>query len=262
MQHRVRSPTGQSLQKQIRRVTAAPLLRWRQRRSGGLFGGTYRDGLNLYAYVGNNPVNRADPSGMVEDGITVTGRRPCDLIPDEIVVCGDTEPVDFTAVNSFGRGWARNSLFGSRGDLAPGAGVGGESEAAQEQEEPCRAASKESGTILFGAFSGTFAEVIGLTGDVGWFKNLSTGTTGYFATFGVVSGAQVNGGIQSGTYSSMAGFEGLSFVASGSLPGLSGSVAGNASGVGGSATAGGTAGIGASAGATYTVIFLCSVGGQ
>jgi RHS repeat-associated protein len=39
----------------------------------------YADSLNLYAYVGNNPVNRSDPTGMQsEDAIVITARRSYD----------------------------------------------------------------------------------------------------------------------------------------------------------------------------------------
>ncbi len=36
----------------------------------------YGDGMNMYAYVGGDPVNATDPSGMLSDEIVVTGSRP------------------------------------------------------------------------------------------------------------------------------------------------------------------------------------------
>jgi RHS repeat-associated protein len=47
----------------------------------------YGDGMNMYAYVGGDPVNKVDPSGMGGDDIVVTGRRyrpdrPQETTPD------------------------------------------------------------------------------------------------------------------------------------------------------------------------------------
>jgi uncharacterized protein RhaS with RHS repeats len=35
----------------------------------------YGDGLNMYAYVGNNPVNRSDPSGTCGSFWTTVGQN-------------------------------------------------------------------------------------------------------------------------------------------------------------------------------------------
>ncbi len=43
----------------------------------------YKAGLNLYTYVGNNPINRKDPRGLFSDIICCTGRQKSMLQEDE-----------------------------------------------------------------------------------------------------------------------------------------------------------------------------------
>jgi RHS repeat-associated protein len=62
----------------------------------------YEDGVNLYAYVGGDPVNGRDPSGLTEE----------DLLTPEIVVTGSRERGIGAGGNSFSRGRDRQDGFG------------------------------------------------------------------------------------------------------------------------------------------------------
>jgi RHS repeat-associated protein len=75
----------------------------------------YADGLNMYGYVGGDPVNGTDPSGLSECDASIQGTEcpPKEEPPnDEIIVWGQ----------NFMRGFQSTGVFGGRA-LPPGVGV-------------------------------------------------------------------------------------------------------------------------------------------
>ncbi|MDZ4306527.1 hypothetical protein [Allopontixanthobacter sp.] len=103
----------------------------------------------------------------------------------------------------------------------------------------------------------------GLTGSVGVFRNLKTGTTGRFVTVGAVIGIESGGTITGGHFESLASLAGAAQLNSLTIGFLNGSASFNLDGnfigydVGLSSP-----GVGASSGVTKTSISNCVLGGQ
>lgn len=204
-------------------------------------------GINIYAYAGDDSVNRFDPRGL-EAAIVITAQLP-------IIVTGQRcEGVCNSGFPDFRIDFSGQQLYAER---TGGGGGGGEA-----TQNTCAVAAAEPGQIAYVGVSGTFAEGFGGSGGVGKFTNLQTGTTGYYYTVGVSAGEEVAESGVGGVAGSMSAFLGVGVSATAALGGLSGSVSVGSSPIPNGASAGGAVGEGAAATVSYTQVFNCTLGHQ
>jgi len=165
----------------------------------------YGDGLNWYNYVGSDPINKTDPSGLaVDPGCYGNGPVHFDattgsLVPnnDDILVCKrnglvyDPFPDGYNAVKPDDR-----AGYGS----IPAAAL--QKNVAAKNDPKCNLALSQDGQISYEATAGALIVGGGITGSRGTFINLDTGTTGSFFSVGGgvgldIGAAQVAGKVYS-----------------------------------------------------------------
>jgi RHS repeat-associated protein len=86
----------------------------------------YDDGMNIYAYVGNDPINGTDSSGLAvdEEEIIVVGSRPNNLTGKDPIIAGTCAacialPAGFLSIDG-----GRGTITGNLGALLGGVGNG------------------------------------------------------------------------------------------------------------------------------------------
>jgi hypothetical protein len=138
----------------------------------------------------------------------------------------------------------------------------------QQPRDACSVAVTEKGKIVTAQVSATFVAAIGLTGSVGHFTNLETGTTGYFFTGGAGAGLDVGAEYGGSAYRNLASLVGYNYTVNVSATvgvGLAGSAHFSMPGdkfVGGSGGVSLGAEAGASGSMTQTGLFWCTLGGK
>ena len=215
--------------------------------------------MNWYNYVGSDPVNFSDPSGLIEIclPITVAG-RPSEWSekgggttygPRTMQHCQDipTPGLDGDQLGIMNLDW-------SLSDITVNA-------------DPCAVALTEPGHIKTLQLSGSAIALLGLTGALGKFWNSDTGTTGYFFSAGGGVGGDIGASFSGSDYNNLVSFNGFNEnvnvglsipfgVAWSRHDDLSGNRVGNSFGpsIGAKASL--------SATLTETNLFLCKLGGK
>ena len=178
----------------------------------------YGDGMNLYNYVGSDPVNATDPSGLFVDGPIVV-RGGCGSFCQSFS--------GRYAIQSFFDQWRGSNQFDfNDSDSIVVTGVRPKKSKVKASVSPipsvlpqktppfsspdCASAFKEGGEIDVVGITGTATLAVGWTATRGTWINRSTGTTGKFTTVGFTAGVGVGLNVGEMTYSSLGAFSGPS----------------------------------------------------
>jgi RHS repeat-associated protein len=179
----------------------------------------YGDGVNLYAYVGGDPINFNDPSGLTTDTLDLLRKIKLDgsgsgssNSGSELLVCaggprGGNGCEQIRSVELFNVGGRGNGRGGERND---GGGAPGTPPAPPEPPAPdmpksmCQRAIEQQGVAEIAFTSGTLIVGGGITGSIGTFRKLRTGTTGRFFSLGGGAGADIGASVSTGRISSVA----------------------------------------------------------
>ncbi|WP_125471538.1 RHS repeat-associated core domain-containing protein [Sphingomonas sp. FARSPH] len=234
----------------------------------------YGDGMNWYNYVGGDPINAIDPSGLIHQECTYPvvfyinsdGDYQNYNLPQ---VCSWVlDPSDWYRYQqpTWGPGYAPSF---------PGGGGGGGSGRPQAPSAPapsmpqrnvapkpplteCEKVRNEPGGVVVVYGEGSAFAGLGVTGSVGVFYNISSGSGGFFYAGGSCEGYDLSAGMRGGYYRSAKDLFGVNANVSGSVPGFTGSLNFSTDKrlVGGSV--GPSAGAGGSASVTNTGFFGCN----
>jgi RHS repeat-associated protein len=149
----------------------------------------YDGGMNWYNYVGGDPVNFVDPKGLqcypVDGGGYTTSDDENGTVVHKIrlTIC-------------FNGGSGSTPSGGVRG-----AGSGGAEPATPQKTQPkkpttCDRVADQPGAIVVVLLTGSAYAGYGGTAAAGVFKNISTGSGGFFHTLGGGAGYELGGGLQ------------------------------------------------------------------
>jgi RHS repeat-associated protein len=167
----------------------------------------YGDGMNWYNYVGGDPLNFADPTGL----------RAC--APDEVFVTtggGNSTGGNGDIVVTVTGHCARLFQIQRYGPVVQAAfgGGGGRATSARpvvpRKKFTCDDAKKEPGKIQATGITGSLTGLLGVGITFGTWKNLTTGTTGTFDSSGFTVGLGGGATRTKMTFSSMSTFLGSS----------------------------------------------------
>lgn len=221
----------------------------------------YADNANLYAYVHNDPVNLTDPLGLIVEPPCMHPNDPTCIYVNGKRIQNQVDPCEFDpGYCDPNRALLEDPLFGGGVQIAstaPGVGFIFQS-SRQQNKDACTTAKSEPGKIVFTGANATLSVLLGLTGAVGTFRNLTTGTRGYYYTVGGGGGVEAEFGGGGGISSSMAAFLGVSYNITGAAGGASGTFSFNGSGA--SVSASSALGAGVTGTVSFTSIFGCTVG--
>jgi RHS repeat-associated protein len=249
----------------------------------------YGDGMNMYRYVGNDPVNGTDPTGLIQIGglgggsgaiggsvgSNESGWSQCSNNPGLVAACppegnpgitvtGPRTPQPLIENMSLDQCFQTGICSSSYGPTrqVTGGQVSGSRDAPQKTKDTtCDKVARQTGPVAVTRSSGAFVPGLGVSGGYGGFRNLRTGSTGWFYTVGGNLGFDAGAGVQGGIYKSVADFRGVNFNVNWSV-----AVSGSLNFSAGEQLVGGSLGtkaeLGASVSVTNTVIFHCVLKGS
>jgi hypothetical protein len=195
----------------------------------------YADGMNWYNYVGSDPVNASDPSGLgcqksaAKDktvkncgggssggsgGGGSSGGGKSEPLPNIVItaqrLCGLTcLAARATAVL---RLEFRNALSAANTTGGASNESGNEGGNDRKNRQPqCDLVANQPGRVVVDFVSASAFLGGGGTGSIGAFRNLSTGSSGFFYTVGGGLGLELGAGIQGGFYRSAADLIGYNY---------------------------------------------------
>lgn len=171
----------------------------------------YEAGPNVYAYVGNDPINWTDPLGLTKCA-HYDGAGNCD---DEIVVTGRRVTGNTAALRS--------------GHPGGGGGSGHGTAPTPQIVDPCSIVAGQIGQIRYSGTTTSLVLLGGITRTSGTFTNARTGSTGHFVSWGLSLGLGVGVGRTSGIYNSIRNFMGYAETLEGSVSIYGSALSGHAS---------------------------------
>ncbi len=230
--------------------------------------------FNLYAYGQQDPINKTDTNGTDDDLPPVDANNNCNgaeycenfslalvtPVPG-VTVTGHRINMGFLLLSFVSTGFGNQNLGFGLGSIGLNGGSQSSNASKNKTKNPCNQVKNEQGPAFVDFFSADAIAGYRITGSVGVFVNLRTGSGVLFRTVGGGTGASAGAGIQGGLYTSAADLAGPNVNVSGSIPALSVSVnfAPNGDLVGasiGPGTKGGVSGT-----VTGTTLFACHIGG-
>lgn len=175
----------------------------------------YEDGLNWYNYVGGDPVNLVDPTGLsCADG--TSGSNAADCAGHGGYVAGtprDQPQGREVTVTARLPGLHAGDV---RGVNLPGVASVDIVALGPQKVDPCSVVAGQTGGIKYSGTAVSLVLLGGITRTSGTFTNVRTGSTGHFISYGVSLGLGIGAGRTSGYYGSISNFLGYSETLEGS----------------------------------------------
>jgi RHS repeat-associated protein len=169
----------------------------------------YGDGMNIYAYVGNDPVNGTDPTGMVDP-------RPSNVKIDPTIPAGDTIVVIASRLGAIGNLLrvgvmsVGTPLIIQNNRFERNTNSNDSPQKSDSDDNACARAASEAGKVRATGITASVTGLFGVTVTRGSWVNLQTGTRGSFESSGFTVGLGIGATRTSVTYSSMGAFTGSS----------------------------------------------------